>query len=155
MISFFGACAGASTCTKNGSRIVKHNNCHEYYECVDGRSVLNTCSDNMYFNCWENKCEVAVTFGCYPTGMYPICYKELIGEKIPNLMSNDCALYLECAEIRSVFKSCDAGQKFDQWKKACVPEKEASCAQPSRKCCEHYPSDNCLPTSKFSVIYVP
>lgn len=110
----------------SGTKISDPTNCRQFYECVNGVKQLSTCPGSSYFNCWSNHCEFFMKPSCCSRLLPPFGFCTNTGDKIANV--KNCSQYFECWNYGIIRQSCESGEKFDQWKKTCVAEAEASCA---------------------------
>ncbi|XP_011873285.1 PREDICTED: peritrophin-1 [Vollenhovia emeryi] len=112
-----------------------HNNCGQYYECINGVPSLRTCPGGT---CFSRTCQECVANreggNCgptIPTSPPPICTNPPGNNGDLRSHECDCGMYYTCrpSGLGWTDTDCQGGLHFSPTRKICLPPNEAGCLQ--------------------------
>lgn len=89
-----------------GTLVRNTQNCNAYYECFNGKPMLQKCAANELFNHITRKCDMPENVECFSC---PID-ENYIDIPVPN----ECNQFIRCYKNQSEQLTCNDGLAFDQ-----------------------------------------
>ncbi|XP_011870340.1 PREDICTED: uncharacterized protein LOC105563386 [Vollenhovia emeryi] len=111
-------------CYDENSETPHEHDCRFYYKCSNGKKILKTCPENLYFNPTLRVCDFSENVACHsesanlPTASTSTKCRATTGTiKIPH--ETDCNLYYVCEDGIDTLKTCPPKLVFNSILKVC------------------------------------
>ncbi|KAJ8954028.1 hypothetical protein NQ318_004321 [Aromia moschata] len=102
--------------------------CHQFFECYEGRKYTLVCNDNLLWNQEKLECDYPQNVNCNRSDN--VCENERDGTYLAN--PDDCSSFFECVDHKAIGAKCSPGTVWNQAVLNCDFPSNVNCASNSK-----------------------